>query len=253
VLNSRNTSIELLKGKLEAFFKWFVECQIICTDERKLAPTQPKKSIIGDTVYKEITERVNQIVDPNIEHYKIKNMVNGKDRKLSPRVRRMIAACWFLVNFFDCTIKGGFVRDWIVNGEDIIPPGTDLKNLLQPNARNRFLEVADEMITPSDIDVELPNDRIFNPEQFTMEMSKLGISVAIEDDGWRKHLMFDYGRETGGFTADLIQPYCYICHDNYDFDVNVFYIEKDHLNQIGMKMPIVLRPLSRNGQLLAFN
>lgn len=91
---------------------------------------------------------------------------------------------------------------------------------------------------------------VFNPESFTQGMKKLNITVEIEDDGWRKHLLFD--KETGGFTADLIQPYCYICHDSYDFDVNVFYIKKDHLSQIGMKIEMVLRPLARNGNLLSF-
>jgi hypothetical protein len=51
----------------------------------------------------------------------------------------MIAVCWILINKFNCKIKGGFVRDWVVNGTEFIPPGTDLKNLLKPNPRNKFL------------------------------------------------------------------------------------------------------------------
>jgi hypothetical protein len=35
-------------------------------------------------------------------------------------------------------------------------------------------------------------------------MSKLGISVLVEEDGWRKHVIFDLNALTGGFTADLI-------------------------------------------------
>jgi hypothetical protein len=35
-------------------------------------------------------------------------------------------------------------------------------------------------------------------------MKKLGINVQIEDDGWRKHIIFDDKTESGGFTADLI-------------------------------------------------
>ena len=35
-------------------------------------------------------------------------------------------------------------------------------------------------------------------------MKKLGIKTKIEEDGWRKHIIFDDGIKTGGFTADLI-------------------------------------------------
>ena len=56
----------------------------------------------------------------------------------------MVAVCWVLVNVFDCNIKGGFIRDWVVNGKDYIPNGLDLSKLLQPNPRNKFLEVVDD-------------------------------------------------------------------------------------------------------------
>jgi hypothetical protein len=35
-------------------------------------------------------------------------------------------------------------------------------------------------------------------------MKKLGIYIKIENDGWRKHILFDDGCPTGGYTADLI-------------------------------------------------
>ena len=69
-------------------------------------------------------------------------------------------------------------------------------------------------------------------------MGNFGIHVKIEEDGWRKHVIFDEGVASGGFTADLIEPYTSICHDSYDFDVNTMYIKKDHLNSIGMKIPL---------------
>ena len=69
-------------------------------------------------------------------------------------------------------------------------------------------------------------------------MKKLGINIQIEDDGWRKHIIFDDKTESGGFTADLIQPYTALTHYTYDFDVNVMYLKKDHINSIGMKVPL---------------
>jgi len=50
----------------------------------------------------------------------------------------MIAVCWVLVTMFNCTIKGGFVRDWVVNKDEKLPNGPKT-NLLQKNARNPFL------------------------------------------------------------------------------------------------------------------
>jgi len=69
-------------------------------------------------------------------------------------------------------------------------------------------------------------------------MKKLNISAKVEEDGWRKHVIFDEGVASGGFTADLIEPYTSMCHDTYDFDVNILYIKKDHLNSIGQKIPL---------------
>jgi hypothetical protein len=69
-------------------------------------------------------------------------------------------------------------------------------------------------------------------------MAKLGIPIKIEEDGWRKHVIFDEGSPTGGFTADLIEPYTSMCHDTYDFDTNILYLKKDNLNSIGQKIPL---------------
>jgi hypothetical protein len=75
----------------------------------------------------------------------------------------MIAVCWILVKRFDCVVKGGFVRDWIINGKDEIDNNLDLRNLLQINPRNGFYEIPDEArVTPSDIDVDLSNETLFN-------------------------------------------------------------------------------------------
>jgi hypothetical protein len=62
-------------------------------------------------------ERVNNIVDSRIEPYIIKGWANGKGAATKyPRTARMVAVCWVLTNVFGCVIKGGFVRDWVVNG-----------------------------------------------------------------------------------------------------------------------------------------
>lgn len=35
-------------------------------------------------------------------------------------------------------------------------------------------------------------------------MKNLGITIKIEEDGWRKHIIFDEKSPFGGFTVDLI-------------------------------------------------
>ena len=99
-------------------------------------------------------KRVNQIVDSSLDFYILKGWVSGSGPNTKfPRTARMIAACWVLTCKFHCVIKGGFVRDWVVNGEEVVPPlKNDRVNLLQKNPRNPFKEVVDDSVTPSDID-----------------------------------------------------------------------------------------------------
>ena len=66
----------------------------------------------------DIKKRVNCIVDSKIARYVLQNWANGKPSLTKyARTSRMIVVCWVLVNMFDCVIKGGFVRDWVVNAE----------------------------------------------------------------------------------------------------------------------------------------
>ena len=64
-----------------------------------------------------IMQRVNQIVDSKIQHYVIKSWANGRGPSENARTSRMIVVCWVLTNMFDCVVKGGFIRDWVVNSE----------------------------------------------------------------------------------------------------------------------------------------
>ena len=74
-------------------------------------------------------------------------------------------------------------------------------------------------------------------------MKRIGIKTLkiVETEGWRKHVTFNANEPSGGFTADLIEPFCHISYDQCDFDVNLFYIQKDCLNSLGLKIPLILR------------
>ena len=82
--------------------------------------------------------RINHIVDSYLDFYVLKGWVSGSGPNTKyARTARMIAVCWVLTCRFHCVIKGGFVRDWIVNGEEVVPPTQNEKiNLLQKNNRN---------------------------------------------------------------------------------------------------------------------
>jgi hypothetical protein len=54
------------------------------------------------------------IVDSSIDYHVIKSWAHNKSMDYSNRTMKMIAVCWVLTTKFDCSIKGGFVRDWVV-------------------------------------------------------------------------------------------------------------------------------------------
>ena len=97
------------------------------------------------------------IVDSEIDYQTVKSWAQSPTHNFKPRTMRMVAVCWILVNKFNCTIKGGFIRDWVIRGKEWLPPG-NLSNLLQLN---------DPRVTPSDIDAELPlGQHWFNKKYF---------------------------------------------------------------------------------------
>ena len=120
VTNAKNFQLNKLVTKVASFFKWFCDCQIISQEEFKIKP-----QYIGDghpakdtrSKLARVMDRVNQLVDSKLEHYVLKGWVSGRGGTKYPRTARMIAVCWVLINVFGCTVKGGFVRDWVVNGE----------------------------------------------------------------------------------------------------------------------------------------
>jgi hypothetical protein len=179
VEKAKNIVLSKIIYKLTSFMNWFCQCQVITREEFKIKPQYigAFKSLKPEA----IMNRINSIVDSKIEPYILKGWCNGKGPSTKEaRTARMIAVCWILVTKFDCVIKGGFVRDWVVNGEEVLPK-TELerKNLLQKNPRNRFLEVVDDTVTPSDIDIEIAPDTPFKLNLFLKEMKKLGISASV--------------------------------------------------------------------------
>ena len=234
--------------KIQGFFSWFVDAQIVIANDMKQPPLHPsEKALIkmGMTgvQYKQMMERINEIVDPNISLSIVKSWVNGEFSTRSPRTYRMVAVAWILTNKYDCSVKGGFVRDWVVNGKEKLPK-PPLNHIIQPDPYTKFYKLADDTILPNDIDADMSPDKTFIFEKFKGDMNKLGITVEMLDDKWRYLIVFDREAPSGGFTMDLIQPFCYISHDRCDFDVNLMYLKSGHYNQIGLKIPLKLRRMA---------
>ena len=54
------------------------------------------------------------IVDGSIDYHVVRSWAQNSENIYSNRTMRMVAVCWILTNKFDCSIKGGFIRDWVV-------------------------------------------------------------------------------------------------------------------------------------------
>ena len=78
------------------------------------------------------------IVDSQLDYHIVKSWTHNSNMPYLNRTMRMVAVCWVLVTKFHCSIKGGFVRDWVIKNKQHLPPG-DLTKLLQKTYRNGHL------------------------------------------------------------------------------------------------------------------
>ena len=142
LLNAKASVINMFITKIDGFFAWFINCQYLCLKDVKVPVRLLKKDLLSENVIKQIEKRVNMIVDSDMDYHIVKNWVDSKNHDFSQRTMRMVAVCWILVNRFNCIIKGGFIRDFVVRGYEWLPPG-DLSDLMEICARNGYLEVKD--------------------------------------------------------------------------------------------------------------
>jgi hypothetical protein len=82
------------------------------------------------------------IVDSTIEYHIVRSWAHSQTNQYSSRTMRMVAVCWILTNKFNCSIKGGFIRDWVVRNHESLP-NKNLTTILERNPLNNHLEVTD--------------------------------------------------------------------------------------------------------------
>ena len=75
------------------------------------------------------------IVDSSIEYHIVKSWAQSQTNQYSSRTMRMVAVCWILTNKFQCSVKGGFIRDWVVRNHESLPK-KDLRTILGKSPLN---------------------------------------------------------------------------------------------------------------------
>jgi hypothetical protein len=103
--------------------------------------------------------------------------------------------------------------------------------------QHRNCAILNDDIVPKDLDVVLPFsvDKLFILSDFLEKIKSFGIECEAEmSEIYRYSVLFDKNRPDGAFSADIIQPFCSICHDMMDMDVNNLYVKKDLTKEIGM-------------------
>lgn len=146
IYNAKNQTVKYIIDKINGFFQWFTMCQNFVAEDKKEKPRQylgNGKNSLSEEKVNQMRRRINMIVDGSISYNVVKSWAQNSKKfiqapgvEFHPRTMRMVTVCWILVNKFNCEIKGGFIRDWVVRGDSKIPNGLNLKKLLSVNPLN---------------------------------------------------------------------------------------------------------------------
>ena len=196
--------------------------------------------------YAAFKRRLHNITAEELSEEEMWEMTRGKD---ATRESRMEAVTRIALQTFDCRVVGGFVRDWIVNGERKHPPkhvrprdwveiGKDYEAKQPPDKPSSKAWIKwdfkdDIEVVPKDLDIELMT-QYFDVNRFIQEVTDCGIVVDHHEHIPQRHI-FLFDKETGPFTADFIEPHFAALHTVGDFDVNCMCVSR-FPDQIGLKM-----------------
>ncbi len=149
-------------------------------------------------------KRLHHVTSESLSEEEIFELTHGID---ATRESRMEAVCRIAVRTFDCKVVGGFVRDWIVNGERKYPPSsiapqdwvTEYNPPLNGYIKWDFAQGLE--VTPKDLDIELSMtltfdvNRLLSDEVFFSRiclMLRLQIHFFCERSGNRSGLLSAY-------------------------------------------------------------
>jgi hypothetical protein len=192
--------------------------------------------------YDAFKKRLDNITAEDLRDEEIFEMTQGKD---ATRESRMEAVTRIALQNFDCRVVGGFVRDWIVNGDrkhpktkpcDWVEVQKTYEAKQPPDNYKGWMKwdfKPDVEVVPKDLDIELMT-QYFDVNRFIYEVTQYGIVVDHHQHIPQRHI-FLFDKETGPFTADFIEPHFACLHTLGDFNVNCMCVSK-FPGQIGLKM-----------------
>ena len=117
------------------------------------------------------------------------------------REEKMEVVSRLLIRKFKCKVTGGFIRDWVINGQRVTPHNVDVAKWIERSSYGGWEMV--EGVIPKDIDVELAADTEFDIIRFICLVRACGISVDVYDHKPQRHC-FVFNLSEGPFTIDII-------------------------------------------------
>lgn len=196
--------------------------------------------------FADFKKRLHNVTADDLTDEDIFEMTIGKG---ACRESRMEAVTRIALHMFDSRVVGGFVRDWIVNGDRKHPKGIDPCDWVEvqesytgqhpPPERKDGLGwlkwdfKKDVEVVPKDLDIELMT-QYFDVNRFIAEVTRFGIDVDHHQHIPQRHV-FLFDKKKGPFTADFIEPHFACLHTLGDFTVNCLCVSK-FPGQIGLKM-----------------
>jgi hypothetical protein len=180
-------------------------------------------------------ERIARVADSKLMPADLWPSVRGP---MATRESRMEVVAWIAVCKFNCSLEGGFVRDWIVANERVRPPTT-----IQPSEWVKFDTITGtpsllKELVPSDLDCKMPLNCYFDLEKFCDELKQFDMIPQIYRSRRSYRLLFDQYQSTGPFTLELIEPYSSVGFRIPDLDVNNLCIKRDQCNELSQRVDL---------------
>ncbi|UJR07847.1 hypothetical protein I4U23_012130 [Adineta vaga] len=237
-VKGRDSENKKVRQEFSAFIGWLQVCAVIRHPNAGLSPRVLRPQMRKNC--QDIEDRIGRITDSKRTTI---DLYNGTKGVKATRETRMEVVGWIAVCKFDCTLEGGFVRDWVINRDVGRPTAAHAspKGWIQ---YANTLPALDKEVVPCDLDCHLPSHAYFDIDKFQDELYKYDISCKVCYDNWRYVLLLDEDAPTGPFTMDLIEPHVALTQDRIDFDVNNLSLEKDYTHELGMRIDIAQKPYS---------
>lgn len=184
-------------------------------------------------------ERIARVADSRLTLSDLWQSVHGS---AATRESRMEVVAWVAVCKFNCSLEGGFVRDWIVANERARPSPK-----IQPPEWVKFDAITGtpcllKELVPSDLDCKMPLDRYFDVKKFCDEINNFHMTPQVYRSRRSYRLLFDQYEPTGPFTLELIEPYSNVGFRIPDLDVNNLCVKRDQCSELIQRVDLSKPP-----------